>query len=483
MNASAHDVKAKAKQAFGAFDGFDPHSVEAEESVLGGILIISEYITVVAGMLEPEDFFIIRNQWVYEAILELWRADKAIDNLTLAEQLKETGRLEEVGGAVYITYLMNKTPSGIYVDTYAQIVRDYSDRRKLRRVADALANAARSDTPLPQVFAESMSQLADAKPRSLDNALTPGSSISDRFLELQSADEDEVTIFPLPFGGEDDEKGLPFLTSGKLLGIGGDEKTGKSALAETLGEHWASLGLRGFYIHTEEKPDAKVLRRYSRYARIPFLKLETKRLSDKELEQRAQAIAFTSEWEANLDLWYESSPSPGKVIALIRRAIEVYRVKFIVLDNFTDVDFSDRRNGVSHAQAAMKLLQDIDDLAAKENILIVLVTQMTTQESGKRIAFGTSAFNKKMTWFWDINRKLLKHKLVYTADGEEHIAAEGTFDPRVDIYVPASRYGSGAKIQAFADLRRFYWRSRDEIEFDDGSDDPGAYEPHWSDDK
>lgn len=457
------EVKEKLREAFGsAPDTLPPHSVEAEEAVLGSMLLDPYMIDEIASIVTQEDFFIVRNGWVYAALIALYQREENADYLLLLDELKKAGQLEDAGGPAYITHLMNHTPSTMHGLAYAHLVQRAADRRRLIDYhRAALERAWNEDTPIQTLYAEDLHCLTTVKPRALDQALTSGDTIEARFMELQSEGDQAVKVFPLPFGEPD--QALPYMTGGKLFGIGGDEKTGKTALAETLSEHWARLGKKGFYIHTEEKPDAKIIRRYSRWSGIPFLKLEAGRLDPDDYVRRERALEYARPWTDNLHLWYESLPSADRIVGLIRRAVQVFGAEFVVLDNFTDVDFSSRNRNDSQAQAAKNLLQQIDDLAAKEGILVVLVTQMTTQPDGKRIAFGTSGFNKKMTWFWDINRKSLKDPFEYDADGTRHRLEAGAFDPRVDIFVPASRYGSGAKIEVFADLRRFYWRGRHEI--------------------
>jgi replicative DNA helicase len=447
-----------------------PHSVEAEETLLGCLLFDPGLIAPITAIVEPTDFFIVKNQWVYESILALWHEQTGVDYITIAEHLRQQERLEEIGGSAYLTFLLDSVSSTVYAETYAYLIQRAADRRKLLELASELAHISQDEKmDVRTAYTHFMQMAIDARPRALENRLTLGASIMDRFMELQSREEGDVVVFPLPFGN--DNEGLPFMTGGKLFGIGGDEKTGKSALAETLAEHWAKLGLRGFYIHTEEKPDAKILRRYSRWSGIPFLRLEVGKLSEKELEKRSTALTYTQPWEENLNLWYESLPTRKSVITLIHRAVQVFGAQFVVLDNFTDVNFEDMPRGSNMGIEATHLLQEIDDLAVTYNILIVLTTQMSTQESGKRIAYGTSGFNKKMTWFWDINRKVLKGDLVYRTDGDLFTLEKGEFDPRVDILIPASRYGRAAMIPAFADLRRFYWRNRSEVQivsYDEG---------------
>jgi len=483
---SETETKQQIRTALGAVSGHDalpPHSVEAEEALISALMMFTDEIAEVATLVDPEDCFIVRNEWILAAIYAVWHSDQPVTYGTVVEELRTQGHLPELNNGDDLARVMRASffEFGDGSLPCALIVQRLADRRRLsechRRGIETIYDES---VPLQQAYADAMQALIDVKPRVLDQALTVGASISDRFLELQSKGSEATRVFALPFGGDE---GLPFMTGGKLFGIGGDEKTGKSALAETLSEHWAQLGHKGFYIHTEEKPDAKIYRRFSRWSGIPFLKLEAGQLSAADIAKRGHALEVVAPWESRLDLWYESLPTPARVLSLIRRAIQVFKVDFLVLDNFTDVDFTGGDRNSTQAQEAMKLLQQIDDLAAHHNVLIVLVTQMSTQQSGKRIAHGTSGFNKKMTWFWDINRKVLKEPLEYTADGATHRLEPGAFDPRVDIFIPASRYGSGAKISAFADLRRFLWRERIEVKIAACAPPKpdAAIEPHWND--
>jgi len=439
-----------------------PEDTDAEEALIGAILFLPECLPHIAGLVVPDDFYITRFGWIFQAILDVWHGGQQVDYLTVIGRLRDTGRLEEVGGGSVITNMINHTPTMYHAKSYAQRVQHAADRRRLIGVmGTAVRGFVDQGASLNALYSETMQAFIQAKPRSLDVTLTLGRTVSDRFLALQSREEGDVTVFPLPFAGC--QVGLPYLTGGKLFGIGGDEKTGKSALAETLSEHWSKLGLRGFYIHTEETPDDKINRRYSRWSGIPFMHLEAGKLNDEEKERRARAIELTVPWEHNLDMYYESLPTQIGIMTLMLRAVQVFKCKYIVLDNFTDVQFVDVPRGSSNAVEAIRLLQQLNDFAAKYKVLVVVTTQMSTQDSGKRIAYGTSGFNKKMSWFWDINRKPLKEPLTYHADGRTFNLDEGEFDPRVDIYQPAVRYGRAVKIPMFADLRRYYWRDRDEV--------------------
>src|SRR3546814_222107 len=98
-----------------------PQNVEAEASLLGAVLIDTDAIVKIADMLTPEDFFDPRHKHIYEAIARLYERREAIDVLTLADQLKNSGVLDIIGGASYLTELTNFVPTAAHVAQYAEI--------------------------------------------------------------------------------------------------------------------------------------------------------------------------------------------------------------------------------------------------------------------------------------------------------------------------------------------------------------------------
>lgn len=108
-----------------------PHDVEAEEAVIGSLLIDSEAIFKIATFLKPEDFFRENNQWLYEACLSLYQRNEAINQITVARELARRERLEEVGGAAYLSHLISTVPTSLHIEYYAKIVSNLAVMRRL----------------------------------------------------------------------------------------------------------------------------------------------------------------------------------------------------------------------------------------------------------------------------------------------------------------------------------------------------------------
>jgi replicative DNA helicase len=112
-------------------DNLPPHDIEAEKAVIGSMLIDSEGIFKIATFLAPEDFFNPENQLVYEACFNLYQRNEGINQITVARELAQKERLEEVGGAAYLSHLVSSVPTSLHIEYYAQIVSRLAIMRRL----------------------------------------------------------------------------------------------------------------------------------------------------------------------------------------------------------------------------------------------------------------------------------------------------------------------------------------------------------------
>jgi len=179
-------------------DQMVPHSVEAEEAVLGSILINPEGLYEVASFLQPEDFFIVRNAWVQER-------NEQIDYVTVVEELRQQNHLEEIGGAAYITYLINHTPSTIYTETYGRIVERSALRRRMLNAASTIAQLAhQEDADINDVIDQAEATLFSVTERRLRQELVPiRNAVADYYDRIEYLYNQETESLGVPTGFND----------------------------------------------------------------------------------------------------------------------------------------------------------------------------------------------------------------------------------------------------------------------------------------
>lgn len=133
-------------------DQLEPHASEAERAVIGSVLVDPACIGKISHLLSAEDFFVVRNGWIWETFSDLTERGIEPDYVTVCTEMEKGNRLSEVGGAAYVLSLINQTPSALNVEGYAKMVAEFSYRRRLIRFAEHTARLAHSDeTSLIQI--------------------------------------------------------------------------------------------------------------------------------------------------------------------------------------------------------------------------------------------------------------------------------------------------------------------------------------------
>jgi replicative DNA helicase len=124
-----------------------PHDIEAEEAVIGSLLIDPDAILKIAASLKPEDFFSETNRVIYQACFSLYQRNEAINQITAAHELMRLDKLEQVGGAAFLSHLISNVPTSIHVEYYAQIVSNTAVMRRLIAAAGQIATLGYEASP------------------------------------------------------------------------------------------------------------------------------------------------------------------------------------------------------------------------------------------------------------------------------------------------------------------------------------------------
>jgi replicative DNA helicase len=119
-----------------------PHSIEAEQSVLGGLLLENEALDKIADILKPTDFYQHDHKLIYQHIIKLLENNKPADIVTIAESLEASAELTGVGGIAYLGALAQNTPTAANIRRYAEIVREYAVMRQLVEAGSSIADSA-----------------------------------------------------------------------------------------------------------------------------------------------------------------------------------------------------------------------------------------------------------------------------------------------------------------------------------------------------
>ncbi len=218
-----------------------PQNLEAERSVLGGVLLDSAALSFVVPILREEDFFPDTHRRVYRAMLELFQRSAEIDVLTLKEELDRTGSVEKAGGAAYLSSLLDAVPDVSSVEHYARIVKEKSTMRRLIRVGQRMVREGLTQEKNAEVLlGDAAGEIFDIAEDSVRGGFTPIGQIVRHNLELiEDARNRQGILSGLPTGFTE----LDRLTSGlqptDLLVLAARPSVGKTSLALNIAQHIA----------------------------------------------------------------------------------------------------------------------------------------------------------------------------------------------------------------------------------------------------
>lgn len=215
-------------------DRLPPHSLEAEEAVLGSLLIDPDAIFDVSVFLKSSSFYQRKNQWIYEAILSLNDRREPLDLITLTEELRRQERLEDVGGEGYIIGLINAVPTSINAESYGRVVEAAAIRRQMIKAASEIANLAFNEAEDINVVIDRAEQtLFSISEERTTRDLVPIRQIASEYLErIQELHARGDDVIGVPTGFVDMDRMLGGLNKSDLIIIAARPGMGKCLTAD-----------------------------------------------------------------------------------------------------------------------------------------------------------------------------------------------------------------------------------------------------------
>ncbi len=360
-----------------------PQNLEAEQSVLGAILLDNGALAKAMELLNEEDFYRTAHRKIYRAMLELSETGEVIDHITLTERLKARGELEAVGGAAYLAELVQAVPSAANIRYHCKIVRDKALLRGLISMAtDVITRGYEGLAPIDELleFAEqSVFSLAQGK---LGRSFTPINQIIKESLELVdrlSKRKERVTGVPTGFYDLDD------LTAGlqasDLIVIAGRPSMGKTSLALGIAQHAAihAGAVVGIFSLEMSKPQL-VLRMLSSEARVDSHALRTGRLQKEDWWRLAEAAGRLEQAPIFID---DTGTLTVQQMRGKARRLKAERGLDLLI-----VDYLQLMQGPSDAESRQQEISDISrslkGLAKELNIPVVALSQLSRNVENRK---------------------------------------------------------------------------------------------------
>jgi replicative DNA helicase len=300
-----------------------PHSIQGEQSVLGGLMLDNAAWERVADLVLERDFYRKEHRLIFTAIAAQANEGQPFDVVTLAEHLERSGELETAGGLPYLVRLVEETPSAANIKSYATIVREYSVMRQLISVSTDIAESAyhpqgRKSAELLDVAERKVFEIAEQSSRG-GGGFSPIKILLTKAVDrIETLFQQDEPITGISTGFTDFDMMTSGLQHADLIIIAGRPSMGKTTFAMNIAENVAIQGRKAVAVFSMEMPgDALAMRMMSSLGRIDQLRVRTGKLEDDEWPRLSSAVSMLAETR----LYIDDTPalSPTEVRARARR--------------------------------------------------------------------------------------------------------------------------------------------------------------------
>ncbi|GMU67805.1 MAG: replicative DNA helicase [Steroidobacteraceae bacterium] len=357
-----------------------PHSVEAEQSVLGGLLLDSSAWDNVGDVLIAEDFYRPDHRLIFESIGLLAGEGKPCDVITVSEQLERSGRLEDAGGLAYIGQLASDTPTAANVRAYASIVRE---RSLLRRLAKAGADIAasvyqqegESARDLVDRAEQAVFEIAEQGMRGHEGALAVRSLLPALIDKIDEWHNNPDALRGLPTGFADFDRKTGGLRGGDLLIVAGRPSMGKSTLAVNIAEYAAvNPDIKASVaIFSMEMPSEQVITRMlSSIGGVPLNAIRSGKVADEDWARITSATSQLSESK----IFVDETPglTPTELRARSRRVKREHGLDLIVVDYLQLMQVPGTKE--NRATEIAEISRGLKALAKELNVPVIALSQL-----------------------------------------------------------------------------------------------------------
>ncbi len=356
-----------------------PKSIEAEEALLGSLLIDPDVITHVANLVEPGDFYLARHGEIYDVIRQLFDQGEPIDFVTVVEELERRGKLEEVGGRSYIASLVNAVPTAINAYQYAQIVQEKSTLRQLISAAADIARKAYDDAQEVKDVVEEAEKLIFAiAERRLDQDLVPIHDVMPQVLEdIRMLAERGEDVLGAPSGFKDLDKLLGGFQKSDLIILAARPGMGKTSFALNVALHAAkNRRLRVAIFSLEMSREQLVQRLLSQEARINSHDLRQGKIYSQEAWDRLMAAAATLQ-SCPIYIDDTAALTPFELRTKARRLYAEHGMDLLIVD-YMQLMHSGRRSE-NRVQEISYISRTMKQLARELRVPLIALSQLSRQ--------------------------------------------------------------------------------------------------------
>lgn len=373
---AGHDSGAEIANFINSGGRIPPNSLEAEQSVIGAILIDNDVINSVLENIRVDDFYHVANRIIFSAMLELSEKRRAIDAITLCEELRLKNELSKVGGIEYISRLIDSVPTSANTSFYSRIIREMSVRRKIINVASTIVeDAFQAKTEVDEFIDGVEQKIFQVSEDRINPSFTRiGDIVKGSIKRVEELYASNESITGIPSGFVD----LDEMTSGfqpsDLIIIAGRPAMGKTSLALSIAKYVAIQTSKPVAIFSLEMSKEQIsLRMLCSEAKVGNSKVRNGKLAESDFPRLIDAAAHLDQ----APLYIDDTPaiSTIELRAKARRLHKERGLGMIVID-YLQLMKSSKRNAERREQEISEISGSLKALAKELNIPVIALSQL-----------------------------------------------------------------------------------------------------------
>lgn len=352
-----------------------PQNIEAEQSLLGALLIDKDAIVEVAEVLLPDHFYReLQHGQIYSAILELYEKRDPIDLVTVTEKLKQKGMLDRVGGSAYLTELVNTVPTAAHVISYARIIKEHAIRRQLIKNSTRFIEESFDERKdLFEIIEECEQSIFSLSQQNIKrDFIQLKDAIAQSFDRLDELQRSSGKLRGVPTGFKDLDNKLAGMQDSNLIIFAARPGMGKTSFALNVAQYVAvNAGLPVGIFSLEMSQEELVDRLLVTQADIDSWKLKTGKLDEKDFDRLSHAMGQLAE----APLFIDDTPgaSLSEIRTKARRLQAEHGLRLIVVDYLQLIR---GRNLENRVQEVSEISQGLKNLARELKIPVFALSQL-----------------------------------------------------------------------------------------------------------
>jgi replicative DNA helicase len=361
-------------------DRLPPQSTEAEQSVLGAILIDRDAVVEIAEFLRPEDFYRPANGAIYGAMLELFDRREPVDIVTVAEALERSDQLETIGGRSYLSSLSNQTPTAVHAVQYARIVERKAVLRNLISAAGKIAGIGYEDpAEIQEAIDRAESELFNVSQRRISTGFsTLKTLLHDAYDRLDYLHAHRGEISGVRTGFTDLDTLTTGLQKSDLIVLAARPSVGKTSLALNIAENAAVNDGRSVGVFSlEMSKEQLVLRLLSSVANIDSQRLRTGFLEEMDFARLAPAMNALSEAPVYIDDTPNITAMELRTKA--RRLQAEAGLDLIIVDYLQLMQATSQNRDANRVQEVSEISRGLKALARELSVPVIALSQLSRQ--------------------------------------------------------------------------------------------------------